>query len=302
MSIKDITAKEYIVAYKGFDNELKCRDFEFEFEIGKTYEHKGEVIPYESGFHSCEYPLDVLKYYGPTNNNRFAIVEASGEIVMDNDNHKIASSILTVKEEIDLHELVHHAVDWVMQRLDESIGKTVISGNCSVSTNTGNYSVSANTGERCASINTGDYSASRNTGNRSVSTNTGDRSVSTNTGNHSASTNTGDWSIATNTGNRSVTTNIGTYSTATNMGKCSAAINIGDRSDVEVTGSDSIAASFGIQGRARANAGGAIVLCYRDEKGHLIHIRASKVGENGIKEGVWYALDANGQFIEVDNN
>ncbi len=43
---------------------------------------------------------------------------------------------------------------------------------------------------------------------------------------------------------------------------------------------------------------GAIVLCYRDDDYNLIHIRASKVGDNGIKPGVWYQLDAAGEFIE----
>jgi hypothetical protein len=31
----------------------------------------------------------------------------------------------------------------------------------------------------------------------------------------------------------------------------------------------------------------------------LVHIRASKVGENGIKPDVWYALDAAGEFKEA---
>ncbi len=65
-------------------------------------------------------------------------------------------------------------------------------------------------------------------------------------------------------------------------------------------GSESVAASLGIQGRARATAGNAIVLCYRDENyGRLIHIRASKVGDNGIKPDAWYSLDENGEFVEV---
>ncbi|EHD9345486.1 hypothetical protein JOW67_004677 [Salmonella enterica] len=92
-------------------------------------------------------------------------------------------------------------------------------------------------------------------------------------GNRSAATNTGDWSAATNTGNRSA---------------------------AEVSGSQSVAAAFGIEGKARASEGGAIVLCYRDEDGELIHIRASKVGENGIMPNTWYQLDKDGEFVECE--
>ncbi|EAR6265433.1 hypothetical protein FDK95_16920 [Salmonella enterica] len=111
------------------------------------------------------------------------------------------------------------------------------------------------------------------------------------TGNRSAATNTGNWSAATNTGNRSA---------ATNTGNRSAATNTGYRSAAEVSGSQSVAASLGIEGKARASEGGAIVLCYRDEDGELIHIRASKVGENGIMPDTWYQLDEDGEFVECE--
>ncbi|APY36216.1 hypothetical protein H9U53_000121 [Salmonella enterica] len=102
---------------------------------------------------------------------------------------------------------------------------------------------------------------------------------------------TGDWSAATNTGNRSAATNTGYQSAATNTGDWSAA---------EVSGSQSVAASLGIEGKARASEGGAIVLCYRDEDGELIHIRASKVGENGIMPDIWYQLNEDGEFVECE--
>lgn len=102
---------------------------------------------------------------------------------------------------------------------------------------------------------------------------------------------TGDWSAATNTGNQSAATNTGYQSAATNTGDWSAA---------EVSGSQSVAASLGIEGKARASEGGAIVLCYRDEDGELIHIRASKVGENGIMPDIWYQLNEDGEFVECE--
>ena len=101
------------------------------------------------------------------------------------------------------------------------------------------------------------------------------------------------------TGNRSAATNTGDGSAATNTGAGSAATNTGYQSAAEVSGSQSVAAAFGIEGKARASENGAIVLCYRDEDGELIHIRASKVGENGIEAGVWYQLNEDGEFVEV---
>ncbi|EBA3166280.1 hypothetical protein AHK26_10170 [Salmonella enterica] len=92
----------------------------------------------------------------------------------------------------------------------------------------------------------------------------------------------------------------GYQSAATNTGYQSAATNTGNRSAAEVSGSQSVAASFGIEGKARSSEGGAIVLCYRDENGGLIHIRASKVGENGIKADVWYQLNEDAEFVEVE--
>ncbi|EBB1065538.1 hypothetical protein CH113_11580 [Salmonella enterica] len=83
-------------------------------------------------------------------------------------------------------------------------------------------------------------------------------------------------------------------------GDRSAATNTGYRSAAEVSGSQSVAAAFGIEGKARASEGAAIVLCYRDEDGELIHIRASKVGENGIMPDTWYQLDEDGEFVECE--
>jgi hypothetical protein len=60
-----------------------------------------------------------------------------------------------------------------------------------------------------------------------------------------------------------------------------------------------VALNAGLNGKARAGDGGAIVLCNHDEEGNLRHIRASKVGENGIKPDVFYTLSDDGEFVEV---
>ncbi|HDV6152984.1 TPA: hypothetical protein RJN95_003487 [Pseudomonas aeruginosa] len=293
-SKKKAASEEVVTAYKGFKQDLTCRSYQF--EIGGTYKHEGEVEACASGFHSCEYPLDVFGYYAP-GDSRFAIVKASGQLSRHDDNSKIASATLVVEAEISMPTMISKAIDWIMARLDSSVEQTVVgdtasnTGYQSAASNTGDYSAASNTGNRSAASNTGDYSAASNTGNRSAASNTGYQSAASNTGNRSAASNTGYQSAASNTGD---------YSAASNTGNRSAASNTGYQSAAEVSGQESVAASLGIEGRARASAGSAIVLCHRDDEGHLIHIRASKVGENGVKPDTWYQLSAEGEFVEFD--
>lgn len=49
-------------AYKGFNKDMTCRDFQY--EVGKTYE-TDEADLCNSGFHACENPLDCFRYYSP---------------------------------------------------------------------------------------------------------------------------------------------------------------------------------------------------------------------------------------------
>ncbi|CRP67218.1 hypothetical protein PAERUG_E7_London_9_VIM_2_02_13_04162 [Pseudomonas aeruginosa] len=212
-SKKKAASEEVVTAYKGFKQDLTCLGYQF--EIGGTYKHEGEVEACASGFHSCEYPLDVFGYYAP-GDSRFAIVKASGQLSRHDDDSKIASATLVVEAEISMPTMISRAIDWVMSKVDKSVEQTVVGGTAS------------NTGYQSAASNTGNYSAA------------------------------------------------------------------------EVSGKESVAASLGIEGRARASAGSAIVLCHRDDEGRLIHIRASKVGENGVEPDTWYQLSAEGEFVEFD--
>ncbi|EIR8060437.1 hypothetical protein LV243_001830 [Salmonella enterica] len=323
-----------IVTFKGFNKDLKCRDFQF--AIGETFHHDGKVEACGSGFHACECPFDVFSYYPPAE-SRYAETISFG--ITDSEeggDTKIASSSITIKDELTLPQFIQRGIEWIWSKIDKSLEQQIMCGNRSAATNTGDWSAATNTGNRSAATNTGSCSAATNTGSCSAATNTGSCSAATNTGNRSAATNTGNRSAATNTGNRSAATNTGSCSAATNTGSCSAATNTGDcsaatntgswsaatntgnrsaatntgnrsaatntgnRSAAEVSGSQSVAAAFGIEGKARASEGGAIVLCYRDEDGELIHIRASKVGENGIMPNTWYQLNEDGEFVACE--
>ncbi|EGQ6649332.1 hypothetical protein I5V56_003452 [Salmonella enterica] len=287
-----------IVTFKGFNKDLKCRDFQF--EIGKTFHHDGKVEACGSGFHACECPFDVFSYYPPAE-SRYAETISFGVTDREEEGDtKIASASITIKAELTLPQFIQRGIEWIWSKIDNSLEQQIMSGYRSAATNTGNQSAATNTGYRSAATNTGDQSAATNTGNQSAATNTGYRSAATNTGYRSAATNTGDRSAATNTGDQSAATNTGYRSAATNTGYRSAATNTGYQSAAEVSGSQSVAASLGIKGKSRASEGGAIVLCYRDKNGELIHIRASKVGENGIMPNTWYQLNEDGEFVECE--
>ena len=243
--------KTVVKGFKGFDENFKCRDFQF--EVGKEYKHKGDIKLCASGFHFVENPLEVFDYYLPAT-SKFAEVEGSAVSDEKESDSKRVAKVLKVVAELSLHNLCNLGAKFILDKVDFKNAKETNTGNRSASTNTGDRSASTNTGDRSASTNTGDRSASTNTGDRSASTNTGDRSASTNTGDRSASTNTGYQSASTNTGYQSASTNTGDRSASTNTGDRSASTNTGDRSASTNTGYQSASTNTGYQS-ASTNTG-----------------------------------------------
>ena len=103
-----------IIAYKGFDENLCCRGFQY--EIGKEYVHEGEIECCESGFHACTNPFDVLDYYPSDSKNRFCVVEQSGTIKTGNVDSKQASSKIKIKAEIGMAGLFKAGVEWIKEK------------------------------------------------------------------------------------------------------------------------------------------------------------------------------------------
>ena len=104
-------------AYKGFDKDLKCRDFQY--EVGKEYE-TDSAIPCETGFHACENPLAVWDYYPPCDGNRFCEVEQSGEIKTEG--NKSVSTKIKVNAEIGIAGLVKMYIDLLREKTINKIG------------------------------------------------------------------------------------------------------------------------------------------------------------------------------------
>ena len=104
--------------YKGMDANMQCRGFQY--EVGKEYE-TDEAVACEAGFHACEYPLDVFKYYPPAK-SRYAVVEQSGKISKSGEDTKVASTKIKIAAEIGIAELVRAAVVYTKTRAQEEPG------------------------------------------------------------------------------------------------------------------------------------------------------------------------------------
>ena len=152
-----------IKAYKVFNPDWTCRDFQY--EVGKTYETSdGKAKICGHGFHACERLVDCFNYYDFDPKNRVAEVELDGEI--DELDDKICSSKITIVREMSWMDVLR-----LVNTGDDNYGKR----------NTGDRNTGdGNTGDR----NTGDHNTGNgntgdhNTGHRNTGhDNTGDRNT-----------------------------------------------------------------------------------------------------------------------------
>ena len=85
--------------------------------LGKKEVDDGAIRCGDKGYHSCEAPFDVLRYYPNINGNRFFEAEAGGEIdKRKTDDTKLASSELTLKSEINFAGLVKAQIEYTRKK------------------------------------------------------------------------------------------------------------------------------------------------------------------------------------------
>ena len=169
-----------IKGYKVFNPDWTCRDFQY--EVGKTYKHDGNIDLCGSGFHFCIEAVDCFNYYVFDSENKVAEVVATGLVETGDD--KSVTNEITIVRELEWHEVL----------------KLVNTGKeCTGYRNSGDWnSGDGNSGNRnSGNRNSGDgNSGNRNSGDgNSGNWNSGDwNSGNGNSGDgNSGNRNSGDW-------------------------------------------------------------------------------------------------------------
>ena len=259
---------EPIIAYKGFDKDMKCRGFQY--EEGKTYHMPGAVLC-EEGAHACTMPLDVLDYYPPGDGSIYRMVELDEVCDEKSDDSKICAKTIKIGAEIGIPGLVKAQIEWVKNTIgfDEKIKKAKESPDKHA------------TGTQGTASATGYQGAASATGYQGAASATGDLGAASATGAHGAASATGTQGAASATGNQG------------------AASATGDRGAASATGEASAAMVTGFDGSVMGALGCAIFAAERDRfSGEILSVAAAIVDGEAIKAKTWYRC-IGGEFVEV---
>ena len=171
-------------SYKGFNKDMTCRGFQY--EEGKEYTHDGAVSVCNAGFHACEDPIDCFAYCAP-GQSVYHEVEQSGDISKDNDDSKVASSVIKIGGRIDVLGIAKAHFEYVKSRttFEHTDPKQATAGNYGAATagdrgaaTAGNYGA-ATAGNYGAA--TAGYSGAATAGDRGAAT-AGNRGAATSRG------------------------------------------------------------------------------------------------------------------------
>ena len=106
-----------IKSYKAFDENMRCRGFQY--EVGKEYDMNGDIECCKRGFHACESPMELWEYYDMLT-SRFAEVEQSGKISAEGRTTKVCSSHIKIKAELKLADIINIGVEWLKDLTSKS--------------------------------------------------------------------------------------------------------------------------------------------------------------------------------------
>ena len=259
--------------YKATNKDMQCTPNGkiFQYEQGATYE-KPEAELCRHGFHACEAPMDVLRYYSPADGSRY--FEAELEDISperESADTKVCGKKITIGAEIGIPGLAKAHVEYVKQLCEKAAEQTASGGggNAAASGVSGNAAASGVRGNAAASGWMGNAAASGWMGNAAASGGGGNAAASGESGNAAAS------------GVRGTATSSGSYGSA------------------EANGEQTIAIAWGVHSKARGKTGSYIVCAEYDVENETIKTaRLGLIDGETLKPDTWYRLKG-GEFVEA---
>lgn len=285
-----------ITAYKGFDENLCCRGFQY--EVGKEYEHYGEIECCSKGFHACTNPFDVLNYYDANGKNRFCEVEQSGIIETNNNDTKQSSSKIKIKAEIGIAGLFKAGVEWIKEKTNpspiiketERMGDNP-SGDHAQIGSSGYYVQIGSSGESAQIGSSGDCTHIGSSGYSSKICSSGKYAKIGSSGEHTQIGSSGDHAKIGSSGDLDQISSSGDYAQIGSSGKYTKIDSIGNYSVICCAGQNSM---------TKAKIGSWITLSewkYSEEKNCNVPVcvKTEYVDGERIKADTWYKL-IDGEF------
>jgi hypothetical protein len=321
--------EKVIKAYKGFDQDLKCRGFQY--EVGKEYEMSGDICCCEKGFHACESPLEVLDHYfllDGVKMARFCEVEQSGTLSRKNNTiTKVASSKIRIKAELKFGDLIKAGVEWLKEKTsptniqtegglndngkrEKQIGS---SGNYAKIGSSGNYAKIGSSGDYAQIGSSGDYAQIGSSGDSAQIGSSGNSAKIGSSGDYAQIGSSGYYAQIGSSGDSAQIGSSGYYAQIGSSGD-SAKIgssgdyakigSSGDYAKIESTGEDSVICCAGHNSAVKAKQGSWITLSEwvrNEEKNRWVPrcVKTEYVDGERIKADTWYKL-VDGEFKEVE--
>ena len=275
--------------YKGFNKDMTCR--EFQYEEGKEYTtDKAELC--KSGFHACEMPLDVFKYYAPSK-SIYHEVEQYGDISKDDNDTKISSTKIKIGAKIGIAGIVKAQIDFVLDKIKNSKEKAEYEKDIESAATSGDWSSAATSGN---------WSSAATSGEESSAATSGYQSSAATSGYGSSAATSGDWSSAATSGNWSSAATSGYRSSAATSGNGSSAATSGEESSAATSNKNGVVLACGKNARAMGVKGSYLVLTeWNEDSTELICAKIERVDGEKIKENTFYTLK-NGEFVKVEGN
>ncbi len=143
------------IAYKAFNSDMKCRDFQY--EVGKTYEHTRSIDLCSSGFHACTVPFDCWGYYN--NSHTFALVSYEGVTQKDSNDSKIVGAKITIEATLSLPEWIKKQAETIISLCKSAKGTLSDSGHAAATGYRGHAAATGDSGHAAATGDRGHAAA-----------------------------------------------------------------------------------------------------------------------------------------------